>query len=170
MVKKIVKKASNKNIPVGIKILSILNYIGFVLFVLVGIALIILGIYSNNINLEEYKQIYISSAEYQKLLQENPELAQQSIEFYLSIVKNLIYIGVFFIILAIVSFFIARGLWNGQNWARILEAIFSAFGLITAILSLFSGNFIAFLSLALNSLIVWYLLFNKNVLRFFNVK
>lgn len=47
----------------------------------------------------------------------------------LSLLVSIIFIGGFIALL----FFIARGLWKGQNWARIMVIIFCILGIISAI-------------------------------------
>ncbi|MEK6877999.1 MAG: hypothetical protein AABY22_00245 [Nanoarchaeota archaeon] len=171
MKKKETRKTTGKReIPLGIKILSILSYIGAVSAILIGIMFIILGnVFSGNV-LEEVRQGYTASLEYQQALQQDPLMTQQSLDLLLWMIDKMAIMGVFFIILGVVSFFIARGLWKLQNWARITEAVLCAFGLIIVLISLISGNFLSIFSLAINGLIFWYLIFNKNVLKAFNVK
>ncbi|MEM2806806.1 MAG: hypothetical protein QXU45_07495 [Candidatus Bathyarchaeia archaeon] len=65
----------------------------------------------------------------------------------------LIAIGVIMVILGLISFFIAYGLWTGKGWAWTLCLVFSIIGLILSILSLPSG----IISLIINILILYYL-------------
>jgi len=79
-------------------------------------------------------------------------------------------------------FFIGRGLWKGQNWARITSIVFSCISLIISIFSVFSmrvlggifGSFgyLGYLGIlpnfVINGLIIWYLGFNKQIKNYFN--
>lgn len=68
------------------------------------------------------------------------------------------------ILFAVLNFFIGRGLWKGQNWARILLIIFLIIGVLLGLLALFGGAYITgILNLVINGLVGWYLLFNKKV-------
>ncbi len=172
--KKKLQKSDNraiaKNMPLGVKILAILNYISTVMLVLIGIVLIILTSAVGKVGIDKIQQEYVNSADYQQLLQNDPTVAQTSLTFTLLVLKNLQYIGIILILLGVLCFFLGRGLWKGKNWARIVEAVFAVFGFVVGVAGLVSLNFSAVFNVLINGLIGWYLLFNKNVLRAFNVK
>ena len=67
--------------------------------------------------------------------------------------------GIVFMVFAVVDFGIAYGLWMGKKWAWVLSLLFSAFGIISAIFSLFlrprTGEFLA---LVMDLAIVFYLI------------
>mgnify|MGYP001060485344 CR=1 FL=1 len=65
----------------------------------------------------------------------------------------LIAIGIVMVILGLIAFFIAYGLWTGKGWAWTLCLIFSIIGLIISILSLPAG----IISLIIDILILYYL-------------
>ena len=62
-------------------------------------------------------------------------------------------VGVILIVIGLVAFLIAYGLWTGRGWAWTLCLIFSIFGLIIGVLSLPSG----IISLTINLLVLYYL-------------
>ena len=67
--------------------------------------------------------------------------------------------GVVFTVLAVLDFAIAYGLWVGKKWAWVLSLVFSAFGIITAIFSLFLRPRMGeFLALVIDLAIVFYLI------------
>lgn len=81
-------------------------------------------------------------------------------------------LGVFFAIIilgfAFLAFFIGRGLWKSQNWARVLAIIFAILGIFGAFKSLFAGAYASsILDLAIEGWIAWYLLFQKDMKKFF---
>ena len=164
------EKIKTKEMPFWIKVLAVLDYIGAVCFILFGITLLILAPVIGKTGIDKIQNEYISGADYQQLLQNNPDLAKSTLELTMAVLKGLTYIGIVLIILGVIYFFIGRGLWKGKNWARIVESVFSVLGLILSLSSLFSGNFFSIFSILINGLIAWYLLFNKNVLIAFGVK
>ena len=131
--------AGKKNIPLGIKILSILGYIAAGFSVIFALLFFIgAGFVANIPGLEAFGAGII------------------------------IFFGIILLGLGVLDFFIARGLWKGQNWARILLIIFMILGIVYALGILFIGQVIAsLLNIVIDVLIGWYLIFNKNVKKFF---
>ncbi|MFX0212154.1 MAG: hypothetical protein ACFFDT_39640 [Candidatus Hodarchaeota archaeon] len=127
-----------KTMPTGIKIISVLYYIGAVLSLLFGILLL------------------IGAGAISTLVTEIPLLGFLGAGF-------LTVIAIIMIALAVLGFFIGRGLWKGQNWARIVAIIFAILGFISAIINLISAQWGSIISLVINGLIGYYLLFSKNV-------
>ena len=73
-------------------------------------------------------------------------------------------VGIVSLILAVLYFFIARGLWKAQKWARIVLIIFSILGIISAISTLVSGSLTqGILNIVINGVIGGYLIFSKKV-------
>ena len=97
---------------------------------------------------------------------QNPELlaaAGSSIS-----ANSFILLGLLMITLGVFEYFVGRGLWKLQNWARFVVLFFSGLGLVMAIISLFQGSLVTPISsLAINGLIVWYLGFSKSVRKAF---
>ena len=122
--------------PLGIKILAILSWIGAGISLLFGI-LAIFGGYA-------FSSLF---------------------GFPLSAGLGFgIFIAFIMLIFAVLNFFIGRGLWKGQNWARILLIIFLIIGVVFGLLVLFTGTYITgILNLVINGLVGWYLLLNKEV-------
>tara|TARA_Y100000034_G_scaffold124124_1_gene171866 strand:+ start:378 stop:788 length:411 start_codon:yes stop_codon:yes gene_type:complete len=133
-----------KNIerPIGVSILSVLGYIGAGLSALMGILLLV-G----------------SSAGF---LSNLPLIGILSLLGGLALLGGVILLG-----LATLQFFIARGLWKGQNWSRILTLVFWWIGGVSTLLSIFSGNFLAIISVAVYGFLIWYLQFKKEVKSYF---
>lgn len=129
--------ASKNDIPMGVKIIAILGYIGAGLSALLGLILILGG-------------GLIGGA-----LSSMPALA-----FLGSGI--MVVGGIFLLAMAVLGFFVAKGLWNLQNWARIVTIIIAALGVLGGLSSLFSGGFGSGLfNIVVDGLIGWYLLFNK---------
>lgn len=137
MVKKQIKKS--KEMPIGVKILSILSYIGAAVTLLAGLAMILAsGLISGLIvNLM-------------------PQLAD--VQYVSGII---LFVGFFLLPLAALNYFIARGLRNGKNWARILVLVFSALSVVSSLVPFDLG------SLIIGGIIVWYLGFNEKAKAYF---
>ncbi|MBU0893860.1 MAG: hypothetical protein KKF48_04025 [Nanoarchaeota archaeon] len=150
--------AKLKQAPVGVKILSILYYVGAGIFVVAGLFLIFFGIVALA------SPGFVAAPESIPFPEGFPDVVGS---FPLFIGLASLVLGIFFILMAVLEFFIARGLWKGQNWARILVLIFTALGIILAISSIVKGNFINFLNLIISGFIGWYLLYVSKVKKFF---
>ena len=128
-----------KTIPTGVKIISILYYIGAVFAAISGI-LFIIG------------ASFISS-----LLNSIPLLSALGSSLF-------IVVGIVFILLGILQFFIARGLWKGRNWARVLVIIFSVIAILLGIYVIIQGSIMnGIINLVFSGIIGGYLLFSRKV-------
>ena len=82
--------------------------------------------------------------------------------------------GIFVIIaiivmgMSVLSFFIGRGLWKAQKWARIIAIVFSGISAVLSIITFVQGSFAnGIINLAISGIIGGYLLFNKKVKQIF---
>jgi hypothetical protein len=164
---------SKRNIPLGVKILSILNYVSAAFGLLLSLFFLLMGIY------------FISNPAIIKDIEAASIASSTPLPFpATSLAIIFIVFAIFLLILTVLSFFIGRGLWKGQNWARIAEIVFSVLGIVSGIFSLISDLVNMFtnpsgitniltniattiVSLAINLLIVGYLLLNQEAKRFF---
>jgi hypothetical protein len=139
MAKKVVKKISNER-HWGITVLSVLSYIGAVITVLLGLTML------------------FGSSTFSSLIGKAfPQLAAYvDVGTVLFVVLGIIFIG-----MAVLDYFIARGLWNGQNWARIVAIILSA---LTILGALWPFDIV---SLIIGIVIIWYLGFYKPAVNYF---
>jgi hypothetical protein len=139
MVKKIVKRNVNKR-HWGISVLSILTYIGAFFTLLMGLLFV------------------LSSAFVGTLIAKfAPEYA-----WVTGIgVVGLIFMGLVFIGFAVLDYYVARGLWKGQSWSRIVILILFA---ISALGSLVSFDIS---SLVIDAVLIWYLGFYEPVVNYF---
>jgi len=136
------KKVSNER-HWGITLLGVLGYIGAVLTLLTGLAMLTFSAYLGN------------------LLASIPAMADIGTIITTLGAIGFIVLGIIFIVLSILDYFIARGLLNGKNWARILMLIFAALGVLS---SLWPFNIV---SLIIDGLIIWYLGFYKPAVGYF---
>ncbi len=132
-------------VPVGVKIIAVLNYIAAVILLLGAIGLL------------------FGAGALSDIFASVPVIGAWASGLF-------IVLAIIFLALAVLAFFVGRGLWKGQNWARILEIVFSVIGLILAIIGMVQGNIGSnIVSLVVNGLIGGYLLLSKNVKSAFSV-
>jgi|SRR3989344_5716486 len=128
--------------PIGIKILSILFYISGFVELIFGLLLFsgIKNVLNNTVS-------------------------------FTSLISGFITLfGVILLIFGLISIILATGLWKGKNWARIVTLIFTILSIIGILSSILQGKFSNLISLTIEILIVYYLLFNKDVKTFFKSK
>ena len=130
---------SVQSVPAGVKVISVLYYIGAVFGVLFGILFIV-------------SAGYVSS-----FASQIPLIGTLGASLF-------IVGGIIIICLGILGFFVGRGLWKARSWARIVAIIFACLGIIMAIFSMIQGNIIGnIFNLAIQLFIGGYLLFSNNV-------
>tara|TARA_Y100000310_G_C20257429_1_gene612020 strand:- start:191 stop:592 length:402 start_codon:yes stop_codon:yes gene_type:complete len=130
-----------KQVPMGVKVISILYYIGTAFLLVFGL----LAIFGAG---------FITS------------LLPTMVDFTIG-PGLFVFVGLVLVAFAVLSYFIARGLWHGKNWARIIVIVFAAFGLLNAFTTLSQGLAGGISSIVINLLIGGYLAFDKNVRKAF---
>lgn len=133
-----------KSRPTGITVLSILYILGGILLLIGGIA----------------------SAALPGLLSSSTALSGAGAATLKNIASLL---GITFIIVGIISFVIAYGLWKGAKWGWWLTVVLTGLGVIFAIVSLVSGAIFSIISLIIEGVILYYM-FQKDTKAYFNVK
>ena len=129
-----------KNRHWGITVLAILGYIGAALTLLMG-----LGMMLGAGTMTTFLATFVPGAAV--LLAGGTAL--------------FVVLGIVFVALSVLNYFIARGLWNGQNWARIITIVFAALGIVSALMSF---NIV---SILIDGVILWYLAFYKPAVNYF---
>ena len=129
----------DKSVPTGVKVIAVLYYISAVIGIILGLLFLVgggmIGFIASQIPLFGIFGMLGSA---------------------LFVVVGIILIG-----LSILNFFIGRGLWKAQPWARIVAIIFAALGILMAIIFIVQGNIINIFTLVIELVIGGYLLFNK---------
>ncbi len=124
-----------------IKVLSILGYIGAGLLIFIGLFMTLganmMGNYMGQMMSGFYYGGFISSM--------------------------IIFMGVVFIGLGILSIFVSKGLWDHKNWARIVALIFAVIGAVGALFSLPVGV----VSLLINGFLIYFYGFEQEVIKLF---
>ncbi len=128
--------AKNKEVPGGVKVISVLYYIGAVIAVIGAIMAIAGGtLVSGFVGLDGL-----------------------GLGMFLAVIM---------LAFAVLGFFIGRGLWKAQNWARVVAIIFAILGALGAISAIVAGGYTSIISLAINGLIGGYLLLSEDVKKAF---
>ncbi len=138
-----VSPAVKVGIPALVKILSILYYIGSVISVFAGLALILGG-------------GLISS-----MFSSIPLLSTLGSGLF-------VVAGIIIIAFGLLYFFIGRGLWKGQKWSRVIVIIFECIAVLGSIFSITTSVIWGTILAVINGLIGGYLLFSKNVKQAFS--
>ena len=124
-----------EGVPTGVKIISVLYYIGAVLELLLGIALFV-----------------------------GAGALKAKIPFLAILGPFLIIGGIVLVGLAVLSFFVGRGLWKAQKWSRIVAIIFAVIGVLLTLIGMVQGNIVSnIISLVISAAIGGYLLFSNEV-------
>ncbi len=119
------------NVPVGVKIISVFEFIG-------SAAIFILGL------LMVFGAGFISD-----LAKDIPGLAG----FGAISTGLFVFAGIVLLLFAVLFFFVGKGLWMGQNWARIVVIVFSCLGIlgslspfkiVTLVIHLVIGGYLLF--------------------------
>lgn len=129
--------ANEKIVPTGVKIISVMYYIGAAIFLLFGI-LFLVGAGFLGAIADQIPFIGILGAS-------------------LFVVGGIVLIG-----LGVLDFFVGKGLWDARNWARIVAIVFAGLGILMTLLSIVSGSIVSNIpTLIVDGVIVWYLMSNK---------
>ena len=140
-----------KNVHVGVKIISVLNWISGILMIILGFIALWIGF---------TKPDFIT----QNVPLGTPEAVLAELQTTLSYIHRVALIGGFILLpLGIIAIFIAIGLWKGRNWARVTGIVFLLIGAIIALLGITLKPTTNIISLIINGSIACYLLFNKKV-------
>lgn len=122
-------------VPTGVKVISVLYYIGAVVELLLGIALFA-----------------------------GADAIKRQVPLLAVLGPFLIVGGIILLGLAVLSFFVGWGLWKGKKWARIVAIVFAVIGVLLALLGMVQGQIVSnILGLVVSAGIGAYLLFSSDV-------
>jgi hypothetical protein len=146
---------SREKAPLGVRIISVLYYIGAALSWVSALMFLVVGVLVL-IN----PQI---TARFQNLM------TDLSTTFGLSsmIGPFLLIFGIILIAVGVLDFFIARGLVRKIRWTRILVIALSVVGFLSSLISLIGGDFGQVFGLVISGVIGWYLWFSKQAKNFY---
>ena len=122
-------------VPTGVKIISVLYYIGAAFELIFGILL------------------FVGSG-----------ALKTKVPFLAFLGPFLIIGAVILIGIAVLSFFVGRGLWKAQKWSRIVAIVFAVLGVLLAVVGMVQGQIASnVVSLVISAAVGGYLLFNGDV-------
>ncbi|MEK6917530.1 MAG: hypothetical protein AABW51_01140 [Nanoarchaeota archaeon] len=155
--RKAVKILSRReSVPKGVKVISVLYYIGAVLSFVSALAFLVIGIW-----------ILINpsaSLQFNSLMRGLSATFGSDIAFFKAF---LIIFGVILAAIGTLDLFIARGLVKGKAWTRIVVVLISAFGFLSSLSSLVGGDLKEIFGLVISGAIFGYLSFSHSVRKFF---
>lgn len=149
----------SKDLPLGIKVVSILNYVGALLGIAFGVLMLlggsILVLISKTVPILLSLVFIVSVAS-----------SVVTAIFGLLFTPRMFIVGISVILCAVLTLFIGRGLWKAKNWARIAVIVLFCLGVLRVGLTFIQSKAVqvnGIISLVLYLLIIGYLLFSKKV-------
>jgi uncharacterized membrane protein (DUF2068 family) len=144
---KYVKAEKRLESPLGVKVISIIYYILAGLYILFALFLII---FSNRL---ATSAVVSNALDYSAIG---------------TVAVVIIVFGIFLIGLAVLEFFVARGLWRVKNWARILAIILAIIGMVILVFSIMTKfGYTKIVNILIDLGIAVYLLFSREVKKAF---
>jgi uncharacterized membrane protein len=152
--------SSLKSRPTGVTIIAVLNIIGGVIMLLIGIGLAVAGAIIPFVPQSEFQQ------------------QQQNLtagDIYLSQIPpslvggGLLAIGGILIAIGILSFVVSYGLLKGRTWAWTLTVVLSIISIVLNVISIAAGNIAGLVSVIISGIILYYL-FRPHVKAYFGKK
>lgn len=158
-VKKRISKSENRKYKtfdkglLGVKIMSVFHYINAGFWAIFGLLIIIFS---------KAVTSYLMSG----VANQVSELSTVDSSLVASI---LILAGIFSIGVGVLNFFVAKGLWELKNWARIISIILAALVIVSTLYSIIgSFSWINFMRILIRAPIIVYLIFCKEAGKAFN--
>ncbi|HVY01298.1 MAG TPA: hypothetical protein VHA12_00850 [Candidatus Nanoarchaeia archaeon] len=151
-VKKAVQKSKTENgMPLGVKIISVFTYVLSALLVIMSIFLFGAGALLNQTDAQQLIKMFV-------------EDSTASTTVASDVTLGIFIGGVVFLIFGVLMYFVARNLWKGKNWARIVLVIFFGLGFVGALSDILMGSVLVNIpDLIIDGAIAGYLLFNNKV-------
>lgn len=144
------------NVPFGLKLISILYYVGAILSWISALMFLIIGV------------AVLINPDVVVKFQNLTESLSTTLGFGGSILGILLLLfGIIIVGVGILDFFIAKGLIRKKRWTRTIVVIFSALGFLSSLVYLIGGDWSQVFGLIVSGLIGWYLIFNQSVKKFF---
>ena len=141
-------QATPKSRPTGVTIIAILNIIGGILMLLIGLGLTIAGAILPFVPQSEFQQ------QQQNLTAGDIDLSQVPPSL---VGGGLLAIGAILLAIGIVSFVVAYGLLKGRRWAWTLTIVLSIISIVLAAISIAAGNIPSVINLIISGVILYYL-------------
>ena len=138
-----------KSRPTGVTIIAILNIIGGIIMLLIGLGVAIAGAIIPFVPQSELQQ-----QQQQNLTTDDIDLSQVPPSF---LGGGILAIGGIVIAIGILSFVVAYGLLKGRRWAWTLTVILSIISIVLAAISIAAGSVPSIISIIISGIILYYL-------------
>jgi hypothetical protein len=152
--------SSLKSRPTGVTIIAVLNIIGGVIMLLIGIGLAVAGAIIPFVPQSEFQQ------QQQNLTAGDIDLSQIPPSL---VGGGLLAIGGILIAIGILSFVVSYGLLKGRTWAWTLTVVLSIISIVLNVISIAAGNIASLVSVIISGIILYYL-FRPHVKAYFGKK
>jgi hypothetical protein len=152
--------SSLKSRPTGVTIIAVLNIIGGVIMLLIGIGLAVAGAIIPFVPQSEFQQ------QQQNLTAGDIDLSQIPPSL---VGGGLLAIGGILIAIGILSFVVSYGLLKGRTWAWTLTVVLSIISIVLNAISIAAGNIASLVSVIISGIILYYL-FRPHVKAYFGKK
>ena len=152
--------SSLKSRPTGVTIIAVLNIIGGVIMLLIGIGLAVAGAIIPFVPQSEFQQ------QQQNLTAGDIDLSQIPPSL---VGGGLLAIGGILIAIGILSFVVSYGLLKGRTWAWTLTVVLSIISIVLNVISIAAGNIASIVSVIISGIILYYL-FRPHVKAYFGKK
>jgi len=143
-----------------VTIIAVLNIIGGVIMLLIGIGLAVAGAIIPFVPQSEFQQ------QQQNLTAGDIDLSQIPPSL---VGGGLLAIGGILIAIGILSFVVSYGLLKGRTWAWTLTVVLSIISIVLNVISIAAGNIAGFVSVIISGIILYYL-FRPHVKAYFGKK
>ena len=134
--------------PIGVTIIAILNIIGGIIMLLIGLGLAAAGAILPFVPQSEFQQ------QQQNLTAGDIDLSQVPPSL---VGGGVLAIGGILIAIGILSFVFAYGLLKGRRWAWILTVILSIISIVLAAITIAAGSIPSIISIIISGIILYYL-------------
>jgi hypothetical protein len=149
--KAVQKSKAMSGMPMGVKIISVFTYVLSALLVIMSIFLFGAGALLNQTDAQQLIKMFV-------------EDSTASTTVASDITLGIFIGGVIFLIFGVFMYYVARSLWKGKNWARIILVIFFGLGFVGALSDILMGSvWMSLPDLIIDGIIAGYLLFNDKV-------
>lgn len=165
--KNIIKNFVNKmykKCPTGIKIIAVLNFITGIPGAILGVILLFGGITFASRG-DSFAEQLFGSATPGTL---GSQIVSKTGQFYGSLGFVYILTGFLLLVISILLIILGIQLRKGKNWAKITQMILVILFVVLWLIRLFRGGFSNLFLLIISLIILFYLLFSKNVKNYFS--
>lgn len=151
----------SRGTPISVKIVSIFFYITAILSFIIAVLALGAGILGASL---------VSAPDIQQILNSYPGLSSWGIQVGTGIFVAIISFGVFILVLGLIEFFIARGLWRGNKFSFVLATVLIVLGFLSSLGVLIGLDYSGIGGMILYIILGYCLFINKQAREFFDLQ